>query len=218
MRDAVISSSQTSSYPSVAAERAHRNWDPVLAALPHLWLGLGLLNGKVLTMLPEEMLAAISDILLVLLLAAGLIVALYAARNDHPLWTVSWSGYTLIALVAVPGRLIVLQGEDSYIYPMGFLMLAALAVLIGYFLRFRRQPLHALLMVLVFLLLGPLFFLDNVPYTVDLLFAVSLALMAAAIAVLVVLSRRWVLGAGVAFAASLLAGLALALVGGWQVA
>jgi hypothetical protein len=217
----MIHYTQVDSYPHEAEELSRREWDPTLAALPHLWMGatlcLALLDGNVMPGLPDQTLATIADISLVLFLATGLIIAGYAARNDHPLWSASWSGYTLLALAAVPGRMIVMQNDAYWIYQIGFLLLAALALMISYFLRFRRQPLHALLMVLVCLLLGPLFFLDAIPYTVEVLFAIFLALLAAFAAALAVIVRQWAISAAVAMGASLLAGLVLALVRTYQI-
>lgn len=203
---------QADSYPYYAEAQSRRQWDPLLAALPHLWLGaiifLALLDGHVLTGLPDNLLLNVSDISLVMLLAVGLVVAVYASRNDQPLWTASWSGHTLLAMAAVPGRLVTLRNDENWVYAAGFLVLAVLALLIGYFLRFRRQPLHALLMVLV-LLFGPLFFLETIPAMVEALYTAFLALLAASLAAFIVVTRGWALAAVCALVASLLANLVM---------
>ncbi len=195
-----------------ASEAAPRTyWGPVLAAIPHLWMGtiiiLALLDGHVLPGLPYQALSTISDISLVLILTVGLMVSVYASRNERPLWTASWSSYTIIALVALPGRIILLQNEDLQVYQMGFLFLAGLAIAILYFLRFRRQPLHALLMILIFILLMPLFILEGIPYNVEALFVMLLSVMAATVAALTIIIRQWAMGAVLALGASLLANL-----------
>lgn len=210
--ESMSSSLQADTYPYLFEHSRHR-WDPFLAALPHLWMGaciiLGLLDGKVLTDLPAETLDSISDILLVILLATGLIIAVYAARNEHPLWTASWSGYTILALAAVPGRMISVQNDENWVYGMGFMLLAGLAILIGYFFRFRRHPLHAFLMVLVYLLVAPLFFLDSIPYAVEALFALFLSVLAASLAAFTTITRQWGFSAVIALVSSLLVGLVM---------
>ncbi len=204
------------SYPPTSETAPRPRWEPVLAALPHLWMGatiiLGLLDGHVLPGLPYQALSTISDISLVLIITVGLMIAGYASRNDRPLWAASWSSYTIIALVALAGRIILLQNEEDTIYQMGFLVLAGLAIAISYFLRFRRHPLHALLMVLIFILLAPLFFLEGIPYAVEAIFVLLLSVLAATVAAIVVIIRQWALGAVLALGASLLANLVHALV------
>lgn len=212
----MIYSRQADFYPKDAEGQYRRHWGPLLAAIPHLWMGatiiIGLLDGYVLTNLPDESLSIVSDISLVLLLTAGLMIAGYASRHDSPIWAASWSSYTIIALVVVPGRMILLQDPDYMIYQMGFLALAGLAIAILYFLRFRRQPLHALQMSLIFILLTPLLALDDIPYSGECLFILLLSVLAASVAAVAVFLRQWAFGSMLALGASLLASFVLAVV------
>ncbi len=214
---------QASTYHPAAEVHPRTWWEPALAAVPHLWMGttiiLALLDGHVLPGLPYETLSTISDISLVLLLTVGLMIAVYAARNERPLWTASWSSYTIIALVAVPGRMILLQNPDTLVYQMGFLLMAGLAIAILYFLRFRRQPLHALLMMLIFILLAPQLMLYDIiiPYNVEAAFILLLSVMAATVAALTIIIHQWALGAALALGASLLANLVHTLLGTFAV-
>lgn len=183
-------------------------WAPVLAALPHLCMGIILsIDLFVRSSIPGHKTLPFfrsSNILFIPLLAVCLVVFFYARRQHAPLWTASWDGYTVMIAMSVFTVLLGAVDEDSYVFQVGFTILALLAVPIGYFLRFRYAPRHALLMGLLLLPFSALIFLDTVPLFHQAVFVLALYLSYALLAAWVVVSPGWTAAVSVGWVVSIL--------------
>lgn len=163
--------------------------EPVLASLPHIWLALIItlsqLDGVILPNLPGGALTSASDVLAVALLATCVIISVYAWQHEISLWMPAWSGYIPWAFAAVAGNILYLLDAGNWVYSMGLQLLALLAMGIGYWVRFRFVPLHALEAGLALLPASTVFYLKATsgPEPMDLPMALSaiVACLAAAV-------------------------------------
>lgn len=191
-----------------AESRPSSRWAPLLAGLPHLSMGIILsIDLFVRSFIPGHKTLPFfrsSNILFLPLLAICLVVFLYARRQHAPLWTASWDGYTVMIAMSVFTVLLGAVDEGSYVFQVGFTILALLAVPIGYFLRFRYAPRHALLMGLLLLPFSALIFLDTVPLFHQAVFVLALYLSYALLAAWVVVSPGWTAAVTVTWVVSIL--------------
>jgi len=196
------------SFPSAVHPPLTSRWATVLAALPHLCMGIIIsIDLFVRSYIPGHKTLPFfrsSTILFIPLLAVCLVVFFYARRQHAPLWTASWDGYTVMVTMSVFTVLLGVVDEDSYVFQVGFTILALLAVPIGYFLRFRYAPLHAMLMGLLLLPFSALIFLDTVPLFHQAVFVLALYLSYALLAAWVVISPGWTAAVAVGWVVSLL--------------
>jgi hypothetical protein len=192
-----------------ATRRSSSAWEPILAAIPHLWLALSitisLLGWDYFRSLSPNALQSFANVMMAAILSTSLGVLLYARSHDHPLWASAWSGYAILMGATTLASLLLLLDNQSDTFRLGMIALAYLAVAFGYFIRFRRARLEALLMSLVLLVEGPLLFLDNISHQTEAFFVLFLGMMAATIAVVTVLVRRWQLSLLLVVIANLLA-------------
>ena len=200
--------SQTVQFALQAESRPAPRWAPLLAGLPHLFVGMVLsIDLFVRSSIPGHKTLPFlrsSNTLLLPFLAVCLVVFFYARRHHAPLWTASWDGYAILLASAISAVLLGAMDEDSYVFQVGFTILALLALLIGYFLRFRYAPLHAILMGLLLLPLSALIFLDTVPLFHQAVFVLVLCLSYALFAAWVVISPGWTAAVTVGWVISML--------------
>ncbi len=199
---------QISTY-SPAARRSASAWAPLLAAIPHLWLAasiaISLLAWDYIRSLSPNAMQTFANVMMAGILATSLGVLLYAQFHDKPLWAAAWSGYALLMGATTLASLLLLLEPENDLFRLGMLVLSFLAIIVAYFIRFRRARLEALLMSLVLLVMGPLVFLDNISRLTEAIFVLFLGVMAAVIAVVTVLIQNWRLSLLLVVIANLLA-------------
>ena len=201
--------STSSVYPFVVDLPEPRWRAPFLAGLPHLWFGFFIaverLDGEILTSLPALTLFSASQVLAVILLVTSLVVGIYSQFQGHPLWTQSWSSYSLVMAAGLVGLLVRSLEIEFPIEQSWIFYLTLLFVLLRYTLLFRTTPLRALLWVLLIIPVSTLLLLDAIPDPL----AASLVLLSGGLAALVaavaVDSQRWGVCAVLALIANLLA-------------
>ena len=200
---------QTVQFTPQAESLPAPRWAPLLAGLPHLSMGIILsIDLFIRSVSPEHKslpLFRSGFMLLFPFLAASLVIAFYARRHSQPMWTASWDGYAILLASTMSAALLGTLNEDTYAYQAGFVILGLLAILIGYFLRFRSAPRHAMLMGLLLLPSGALVFLDTLPLFQQAVFVLGLYLLYGLLSAWVVISPGWAAAISVAFLASLLA-------------
>ena len=122
------------------------------AGLPHLLFATFVAISRGVT---TTRLAAISGIILVLLLFAGLLVTIYYTwRNHWPIWSASWYGYVSIIVLlfaVVPSQYWAGIGDEIFKGIRFILLLLSLATLL-YWLS-RRNPIEGLLMAMPVIIL-----------------------------------------------------------------
>ena len=196
------------SFSYAAPAQSSSRWAPVLAGLPHLCMGIILsIDLFVRSFIPGHKTLPFfrsSNILVLPFLAASLVILVYARRHHAPLWTAAWDGYAILLSIAAVTLLLAAIDEESAVYQAGLTVLALLALLIGYFLRFRYAPRHALLMGMLLLPFGALVFLDTVPLFHQAVFVLALYLSYALLAAWVVISPGWTAAVTVGWVVSLL--------------
>ncbi len=200
--------SRVDSFSYAAPAQLSSRWAPLLAGLPHLCMGIILaIDLFVRSSIPGHKTLPFfrsSNILVIPLLAVCLVVFFYARRHDRPLWSASWDGYTILLASTIGAFLLGAVDEDSYVFQVGFTILALLALLIGYFLRFRYAPRHALLMGMLLLPFGALVFLDTVPLFTQAVFVLVLYLSYTLLSAWVVTSPGWTAAVTVTWVVSIL--------------
>jgi hypothetical protein len=212
----VSAAARSTPYTSLADAHSGQRWAPFLAGLPHLCLGVVIsLDLFIRSTTPDQRSLPLnrSPFLLVFpFLVASLLIFIYARRRNAPLWTASWDGYFIFLASTISATLLAALDEDTAALQMGFAFLGMLALLIGYILRFRYAPRHALLMAFLLLPFSALIFLDTVPLFHQGVFVLGLYLLYAVLAAWVVISPGWIAAVSVAFIASLAAGVVQAMV------
>ncbi len=134
----------TARVSSLVDARPNTHWAPILAGLPHLLLGIIIsIDLFIRSTTPDQRSLPLNRsgfLLVVPFLAASLLIFIYARRRHAPLWTASWDGYFIFLASTFSATLLAALDEDSVALQMGFAFLGMLALLIGYFLRFRYAP------------------------------------------------------------------------------
>ena len=198
------------SFTYAAPAQSSSHWAPFLAGLPHLCMGIIIsIDLFARSFSPDQGTPPMSrsgNLLFFPLLVVCLVIFFYARRHHAPLWTASWDGYSVeISAIAV-AALVAALDENSYVFQVGFTILALLAIPIGYFLRFRYAPRHALLMGMLLLPFSALIFLDTVPLFHQAVFGLGLYLSYALLAAWVVISPGWTAAVTVGWVVSILLG------------
>lgn len=203
------STARVESFAYLSEKQSTPGWAPLLAGLPHLCMGAYIsLNLYTRSFIPGHKtlpLAHPIQLIVLLFLVASLVIVYYARRHGQPMWTAAWDGYAIFIATAVIATLLAALDEDSFTFQAGFTFLGLLAILIGYFLRFRYAPRHAMLMGILLLPFTALIFLDTVPLLHQAVFVLGLYLLYALLSAWVVVSPGWASAAWLAFAAGLLA-------------
>ncbi len=184
--------------------------EPLLAALPHLWVALSIAIDKIYASnAPSSLLLDLGTISLIVFLIACLGVVYYAWRHAWPLWTASWLGYAVWILVILSGLLAYRLGNDNWIINI-FLIFGALGgIALAYLLIFRSSRTHALLLALFLMPVATQLGLEAIPTNLEAFLGLLFGLLAAGVAALVVHSESWRTGVVFAIAANLISGLAL---------
>jgi len=184
--------------------------EPLLAALPHLWVALSIAIDKIYASnAPSSLLLDLGTFSLIVFLIACLGVVYYAWRHAWPLWTASWLGYAVWILVILTGLLAYRLSNDNWIINI-FLIFGALGgIALAYLLIFRSSRTHALLLALFLMPVATQLGLEAIPTNLEVFLGLLFGLLAAGVAALVVHSESWRAGVVFAIAANLLSGAVL---------
>lgn len=195
--------------------------DPLLAALPHLWVGITLAASKLVGLSrPEQTATVFSQVTIISLyafMALCVAVTIYAWLRGWPLWTASWYGYTAWLLVILVGYLTVSLGDDNWMINYALILGAIGSIALGYLLLFRRMRLHALLVALFLMPVATQLELEAIPDAWESFLALFFGLLAGLVAMYIVRSWDWVTGMALAIAANLLAGALLTYIAFYKV-
>ena len=187
-----------------------------LAGLPHLLMGLLIGGGKLLvtTAHPSPTLSTGSGVLFVVVVAAG---HLFAWRRGWPLWSASWYGYGVWAIMALASLgLSQIELEGAWAITHGLYLCWLGLVILGYVALLVRDRLRGLMAVAFLLPLFGLTLLEFVPNMVEGWLAIGLGLLTALAAGLIVRLGSFLVGLGLALAVNVVAGLGLAYVAEYQ--
>jgi hypothetical protein len=184
--------------------------EPLLAALPHLWVAISIAIEKIYSpSAASSLLLDLGNISLIVFLLACLGVVFYAWRHAFPLWSASWLGYAVWILVILVGLLAYRLGNDNWIINI-FLIFGALGgIALAYLLIFRASRTHALLLALFLMPVATQLGLEAIPDNLEATLGLLFGLLAAGVAALVVNTASWRAGVVLAIAANLISGLAL---------
>lgn len=193
--------------------------EPLLAGLPHFWVGLSLALGKLGTN-PDQgagnyFYDTLSIVSLTIFALFCLGVTVYAWRRSWPLWTASWYSYTAWLLLIPIGLATVYIGGSSAINNM-LVITAFIGLLLGYLILFRSSRLHALLVALFILPVLPQVNLEAIPESIEAFLSVFFGLLAGLVAVMVLRWWSWRAGVTLALSANLIAGATLAYISFYQ--
>jgi len=188
----------------------------ILAGLPHLLIGLLIGGGKLLTTTahPSSTLSTSSGLLFVGVVLAG---HLFAWRRSWPLWSASWYGYGVWAIMALASLgLSHLDLDGAWGITHGLYLCWIGLVIFGYVALLVRDRLRGLLAVAFLPPMLGLTLLEFVPNTVEGWLAIGLGLLIALAAGAIVRLASFPVGLGLALAVNVVAGLALAYVAEYQ--
>lgn len=196
--------------PFVLPATANPWGEPLLAALPHLWVAISVAIDKIYSpSAPSSFLLDLGTISLIVFLVACLGVVLYAWRHAWPLWSASWMGYAAWIAVILVGLLVYRLGNDNWIINTILIFGALGGIALAYLLIFRASPAHALLLALFLMPVVTQLGLEAIPDSLEAFLGLLFGLLAAGVAALVVNRESWRLGVVLAIAANLISGLAL---------
>ncbi len=191
--------------------------EPLLAALPHLWIAISAAIGKLYA--PPQTASSLTSpgtLSLMAFLVVCMGVVLYAWRQDWPLWTASWLGYAVWILVILTGLLAYRIGNDNWIINVILILGALGGIALAYLLVFRSSRTHALLLALFLMPVATQFGLEAIPDNLEALIAVLFGLLAAGVAVMIVRTASWRVGVVFAIAANLISGAVLTYISFYQ--
>lgn len=195
--------------PFVLPTTANPWGEPLLAALPHLWIALSVAFAKIYTPAGSAPFSSPGTISLVIFLVVCLGVVFYAWRHTWPLWTASWMGYAAWILIILAGLLIYRLGNDNWIINVILILGALGGIALAYLLLFRSSRTHALLLALFLMPVATQWGLEAIPDDLEAFLALLFGFLAAGVAVMVVRTASWRIGAVFAITANLLCGAVL---------
>lgn len=187
--------------------------EPLLAALPHLWIGIAAAAIRLIASGAPEVdawwLSGAASVALMVFMAASLAAAVYAWRGSWPLWSASWFFYTAWILVILFGLGI------NYLVPHAWVLNAALilgslaGMAVGYLMLFRRARRHAALAALFLMPVATQLELEAIPDAWEAVIALAFGILAAGAAIGIVRNQSWFKGVIGALGANGVAGLLL---------
>jgi hypothetical protein len=172
-------------------------------------------SGKLLvtTIHPLPMLATSTGILFLGVVVAG---HLFAWRRNWPLWSASWYGYAVWAVMALTS-LGLSRGDFEGVWVIHGLYLCWIGlVILGYVALLVRDRLRGLLAVAFLMPMLGLTLLEFVPNSIEGWLAIGLGLLTALAAGTIVRLGRFSIGLALVLGVNLVAGLALAYVAEYQ--
>ena len=202
--------------PFVLPTTASPKIEPLLAALPHLWIALSAAISKLYPPANPESLRTPGTLSLILFMLVCLAVAVYALRRNWPLWTASWMGYAVWVFVILAGLLTYRLGSDNWVINMLLVFGALGGIALAYLFIFRRSRTHALLLALFLMPVATQWELEAIPDTLEASLALLFGILAAGVAFIVVRTSSWRVGVVLAIAANLLAGASLTYISFYQ--
>jgi hypothetical protein len=193
--------------------------EPLLAGLPHIWVGVSLAVGKLSSTTGQaagnNYFNLLSMASLTIFALVCLAVTVYAWLRSWPLWTASWYSYTAWLLLIPIGLATVFFVGSSAVNNV--MVISALAVLLlGYLILFRASRLHALLVALFILPVLPQVNLEAIPVGIEAFLSMFFGLLAALVAIMVLRWWSWQAGVTLALGANLIAGATLAFISFYQ--
>lgn len=193
--------------------------EPLLAGLPHVWVGLSIALGKLGGAADPgagfNLYGTLSIISLTVFALFCLGVTIYAWQRSWPLWTASWYGYTAwLLLIPIGLATVFLVGSSAVNNVMVITVFGAL--LLGYLILFRASRLHALLVALFILPVLPQINLEAIPDSAEAFLSMFFGLLAGLAAMMVLRWWSWQAGVTLALGVNLLAGATLTYISFYQ--
>jgi uncharacterized membrane protein len=190
--------------------------EPLLAALPHIWVALSVVVSVFLPASNPDSLRTPGTLSLIVFILVCLGVALYAWRHAWPLWSASWMGYAAWVGVVLAGLLASRLGNDNWIINAVLIFGALGGIALAYLFLFRSSRTHALLLALFLMPVATQWELEAIPDNLEAFIALLFGLLAAGVAVVVVRTLSWRVGVVFAIAANLVSGAVLTYISFYQ--
>lgn len=194
-------------YPLAAGRSSWK--ESLLAALPHLWIGISAAIIRFESGIYSERLSTLGMASLVSFVLVCLILMVYSWRHSWPLWSASWFFYAFWIAIIVLGYGISTFAEHAWVANAILILGGLAAMAVGYLFLFRYSRLHALLAGLFLMPVATQFELEAIPDNLEAVIAVLFAILAALAAIAIVRTQNWVQGVVFALLANLVAGLVL---------